>query len=690
MELATIHVSGVDAKVVQKRPVPVNIIGGYVDVIFDDDWEGLIRTAVIQGAKNLDIVNVGSRFEIPQEAVSESDIRLRVGFYGVSQNGGRGIPTLWADLGVIQDAADPSGDESTDPALPVWAQLQALIGDLNDLDTTAKETIVAAINEALTRGGADPVVIGQIVEDYLEKNPPKESVFIAKYSKTTNAEIEAARNAGKACYVLQGMAIYPCIAAVSSSRAVFGGTYMQGWTVITCDNDVWARQNIPMVEAVSAESTHVEFPTAKAVFDFVAEVGNGKLDATELPTAINEALAQAKASGEFKGEPGQPGEPGKDYVLTPEDLTEIAEQAAELVEVPEGDASAFVVTISHDGTNYTADKTNAEIYEAFQANRPVYAKAYMNDVYVRGSILSASETIALFYVSTQEQNIQVVITTDMVLVTTTEGGSEGAFVVKVTDNVADKTVAEIYEAFTQNRFIYAVVNEFVVMPLVTATEEQAIFTFATDIGGATLTIKASGELTYTETEYLTKTTPGVVKVATAEVGQTIKVKSVDKNGVPTAWEAVDMPSGGGGSGKWKQIANVTIEEAIQSVEWTTFADGTPLRASKFFVVFSLTSLAQGNTSMRVKDDSGTSYEILGPLSAKRTRLELERKADYLIASRYGYNLSNTIGSSNVEYGVHSGLPYSGSGVFTSFRLRYNSNTSMFAVGDKFDVWGYVE
>ena len=62
--------------------------------------------------------------------------------------------------------------------------------------------------------------------------------------------------------------------------------------------------------------------------------------------AVNAALAQAKESGEFDGadgqpgkdgEPGQPGkdgEPGKDYVLTNEDKTEIAELAADLVKVP--------------------------------------------------------------------------------------------------------------------------------------------------------------------------------------------------------------------------------------------------------------------------------------------------------------------------------------------------------------------
>ena len=42
---------------------------------------------------------------------------------------------------------------------------------------------------------------------------------------------------------------------------------------------------------------------------------SGKLDASALPTAINTALAQAKASGEFDGQPGadgKDGEPGKD------------------------------------------------------------------------------------------------------------------------------------------------------------------------------------------------------------------------------------------------------------------------------------------------------------------------------------------------------------------------------------------
>ena len=39
---------------------------------------------------------------------------------------------------------------------------------------------------------------------------------------------------------------------------------------------------------------------------------------------------------------------------------------------------------------------------------------------------------------------------------------------------------------------------------------------------------------------------GGIKVAAAEVGQTIVVKAVDEAGNPTEWEAVDLPKNGGG------------------------------------------------------------------------------------------------------------------------------------------------
>ena len=45
-------------------------------------------------------------------------------------------------------------------------------------------------------------------------------------------------------------------------------------------------------------------------------------------------------------------------------------------------------------------------------------------------------------------------------------------------------------------------------------------------------------------------------LTSAAVGQTIKVKAIDESGKPTAWEAADMPSGGG----WELITDITLTE----------------------------------------------------------------------------------------------------------------------------------
>ena len=52
-----------------------------------------------------------------------------------------------------QGAAEPSGDPAAEPTLPIWAQLQKQIGDLDDLKTYNKDNLVAAINEARNSGG---------------------------------------------------------------------------------------------------------------------------------------------------------------------------------------------------------------------------------------------------------------------------------------------------------------------------------------------------------------------------------------------------------------------------------------------------------------------------------------------------------------------------------------------------------
>ena len=174
MKIAEVRVSGCRCETVRLEPIPRGIVGAVVAVEYTDPaWDSLRKTVVFRGAATKDVLDAGNEIVIPAEVVSKAGGSLYMGVYGVDAENHVAIPTIWAELGVIQGAATPSGDASTAPSLPVWAQIQAMVGDLGMLDTEAKSNLVAAINEALTKGGEiAPAEVQRIVEDYLKANPP--------------------------------------------------------------------------------------------------------------------------------------------------------------------------------------------------------------------------------------------------------------------------------------------------------------------------------------------------------------------------------------------------------------------------------------------------------------------------------------------------------------------------------------
>lgn len=155
MEIAKIDVTGVRARAIIYKPIPVGMIGGTVRFVFSDHlWDGLNKTVVFQaGDITKDVLDPGELVVIPPEITRQVRRNVLVGVYGTDAQQNLVIPTLWATIGRVQDATSPSGDTSTDESLPVWAQIQGMIGNLDDLDTEAKNNLVAAINEAMTKGG---------------------------------------------------------------------------------------------------------------------------------------------------------------------------------------------------------------------------------------------------------------------------------------------------------------------------------------------------------------------------------------------------------------------------------------------------------------------------------------------------------------------------------------------------------
>ena len=127
-----------------------------VEFVFSDDWDGLTKTAVFSaGRTTVDVMESawdGNKVVVPHEILADAGPIARVGVYGANEDG-LILPTVWVTLGKVMPAAEPSGDTGADPTLPIWAQLQNQIGDLDDLQTYNKGNLVDAINEARSSGG---------------------------------------------------------------------------------------------------------------------------------------------------------------------------------------------------------------------------------------------------------------------------------------------------------------------------------------------------------------------------------------------------------------------------------------------------------------------------------------------------------------------------------------------------------
>lgn len=123
-------------------------IGAQVQFTFNDHWANMKKTAVFKRCgKTIDVTDTewdSNIVTVPPEMTEEAGLLVYVGVYGVSEDGTQITPTLYAPLGVVAHGADPDGDPSTDPTLPVWAQIQGeLNGVKKDLTGIAAKAVQA-------------------------------------------------------------------------------------------------------------------------------------------------------------------------------------------------------------------------------------------------------------------------------------------------------------------------------------------------------------------------------------------------------------------------------------------------------------------------------------------------------------------------------------------------------------------
>ena len=174
------QVSGIYAHAEYVKTIPAGLIGGKIEFDFTDSrWDNLNKTVVFKGFGTKDVFLNGNTAVIPQEVIAYPRARLFVGIYGTDAENNIAIPTLWADLGTIQNAADPSGDEAAEPTLPIWAQLQQDI-------------------EALKKGCASDEQIAKAVEAYLDENPIETPDLTDQVNRAETAATAAATSATSA------------------------------------------------------------------------------------------------------------------------------------------------------------------------------------------------------------------------------------------------------------------------------------------------------------------------------------------------------------------------------------------------------------------------------------------------------------------------------------------------------------
>lgn len=83
----------------------------------------------------------------------------------------------------------------------------------------------------------------------------------------------------------------------------------------------------------------------------------------------------------------------------------------------------------------------------------------------------------------------------------------------------------------------------------------------------------------------------------ATVGQIAKIAAVDESGVPTAWDPVDMPTGGGGDGGAKEfrlIRSITLDEQSDRVDISADSSGNAFALHEVYVMLAAQSYEDAN------------------------------------------------------------------------------------------------
>lgn len=175
-------------------------------------------------------------------------------------------------------------------------------------------------------------------------------------------------------------------------------------------------------------------------------------------------------------------------------------------------------------------------------------------------------------------------------------------------------------------------------------------------------------------------------VTGATVGQTVRIAAVDDDGVPTAWEPVDLPSGGGGDLQWYKVAETETTEEITEYVVSQDFDGNPIKsynpvaiALYFATPADSTQASTNGVPWMYPSANSTSTEIriIGSINSWKTVARVNMEVFF--GSEHGII---GLGTANAGSLNPVGLE---SAIMDGVRIRLNASGDHFPVGTHFIV-----
>ena len=191
-------------------------------------------------------------------------------------------------------------------------------------------------------------------------------------------------------------------------------------------------------------------------------------------------------------------------------------------------------------------------------------------------------------------------------------------------------------------------------------------------------------------KYVDDSVSNPLNITSATVGQIAKITVVDDSGKPTAWEAVDMPSGGGGAEReWTMLGEIDISAVGGgNIELTDLGNFTEFYATWKTVINESTTasgynllindVSIANTAIPIQK-TGTSSNY-GWMIARYNGLVWEFQRSFGAITEGNVALSNS--NSNLPYNLHLGV-----GKATKFKLLSPSLTEYKAVSGVINIYG---